>query len=65
MSAAGEMRTEPSTGFGQLVERRQGVAEHGAEIQAGGRLIQRPESFHIVGIELKQLAYQALRDFGG
>jgi hypothetical protein len=48
-----------------LVERRQGVAEHGVEIQAARGLVQCPESFHVIGIQLKQLAYQALGDFSG
>jgi hypothetical protein len=48
-----------------LVERCQSIAEHGVEIQAGGRLVQGPEGFHIVGIQFKQLAYRALGDFGG
>ncbi|HEY5161853.1 MAG TPA: hypothetical protein VII81_02485 [Terriglobales bacterium] len=35
------------------------------EIQTARRLVQGPESFHIIGIQLKQLAYQALGDFSG
>ena len=53
MSAAWEVGTKPSTGFGYLVERCQCVAEHGVEIQAGRRLVQSPESFHTIGIQLK------------
>ena len=65
VSAAGEVGAEPGTSFRQLIERCQSIAEHGVEIQAGGRLVQGPESLHIVGIQFKQLAYQALGDFRG
>ena len=56
---------EPSTGFRELVERRQSVAEHGVEIQTARRLVQCPESFHIIGIQLKQLPEKPLGYLGG
>jgi hypothetical protein len=40
-----------------LIERRQGIAEQGVEIESGGRLVQGPESFYNFGIQFKQLAY--------
>ena len=49
------------TGGGKLVEGYEGVPDHGIEVERAGRLIQGPESFCTVGIELEQLMGLRLR----
>jgi hypothetical protein len=38
--------------------------EHSTQIQASGRLVQRPESFHEIGIQFKELTEKSLGDLG-
>jgi hypothetical protein len=43
----------------------QGIAEHGLHLQGSGSLLQGPEGLRIVGIQLKELSNQSLRDLRG
>ena len=49
-------------GVGKMVERDKGVAEHRAEIQGAGRLIERPERFGTIRVEDSELAERRLRE---
>jgi hypothetical protein len=40
------------------------VAEHGVQIQGSRRLIQSPQGFRIIGIELEELSNQSLWNLG-
>jgi hypothetical protein len=62
MDAVGEILSEAGLGPGKLFEGRQRVAQHRAEIEASGWLIECPKSFRIVRIELKKLSNEPLRN---
>ena len=62
MSAPGETLSESGRGFGQLFQSGQSIAEHGLQIQGSRRLIQAPESLRIVGVQLKEMSNQSLRN---
>jgi hypothetical protein len=49
-------------GVGKLVERGQGIADHGSEIERAWGLVQGPQGFGTVGIELKELLSVRLRE---
>jgi len=49
-------------GLGKLVERSEGVADHGLEVERTYGLIQRPERFGTVRIELRQMLGMRLRE---
>ncbi|MGH7165258.1 MAG: hypothetical protein ACREIS_07020 [Nitrospiraceae bacterium] len=49
------------TGARKLVEGGEGIADHGLEVERAGRLIQGPERFRTVGIELEELVGVRLR----
>jgi len=49
-------------GGGKLVEGGEGVPNHGLEVERTGRLIQGPERFCTVGIELEELVGVRLRE---
>jgi len=39
----------------QLFQDSQRIAEYAAQVEVSARLIHRPESFHIIGVEFEQL----------
>ena len=65
MGSRGKMAAKSCASLGQLFQSSKGVAEHRMQIQACRRLIQRPESFRIIGIQLKELSDKPLRNLGG
>ena len=60
-----KVAAKPRASLGELFQRGQGVAEHGWQVQAGRRLIQGPQSFGIVSIQLQELLHKSLRNLGG
>src|SRR5438128_106009 len=59
-----ELSSKLVAGFWQLVQCGQRVAEERLAVQAASRLVQRPQSFRIIGVEFKHLSKQPLRDLG-
>ncbi len=49
-------------GGGKLVEGGEGVSNHGLEVERAGGLIESPERFGAVGVELKELLGLRLRE---
>lgn len=50
----GELRADVGTSRGERLERGERVADHRVEIERTSRLIQGPEGFRTVGVELKE-----------
>jgi hypothetical protein len=61
----GQPGSELLAGLMESVERGEGVTDHGLEVERSRRLIQRPERFGTVRIELRQLLGMRLREVRG
>jgi len=60
---SGKFFPKSGSSCGQLIKCSQRVAPQGTDIQASRGLVQTPESFRIISIELKKLTKEPLRDF--
>ena len=52
-SLGGEVLAESRAGSGKLLQRCQGIAQHGVQVEFPGWLIESPQSFDIVGIQFE------------
>ena len=52
-SLCGEVLAESGAGSGKLLQRCQGIAQHGVQVEFPGWLIEAPQGFHIIGIQFE------------
>ena len=65
MSSGGESRAKPWGDDRDLLQSSLGIVEHRSDIQATGRLVERPESLGTVGIQLEELLQKMLGNLRG